>query len=155
LATVAIARVGIDSADDPSIVPEPARDDRGVPDPGGARSGCHRDDRSGVPWTTRTCCGGVERGVYEEPPAKQIYRGRAALFEFFGGYQKLPMVMRWHHIAFDETTQTGFGEYTFKLTGQYHGIVVVRVRDGLITHWREYQYKSDLPYDEFARATRF
>src|SRR5688500_1664007 len=73
--------------------------------------------------------------VYEEPPAKQLYRGRAALFAFFGGDQKLPMVMHWHHIAFDETTQTGFGEYTFKLTGQYHGIVVVRVRDGLITHW--------------------
>jgi hypothetical protein len=97
----------------------------------------------------------AETAVYEEPPAKQIYRGRAALFAFFGGDQKLPMMMRWHHIAFDETTQTGFGEYTFKLTGQYHGIVVVRVRDGLITHWREYQYKSDLPYDDFARETRF
>lgn len=97
----------------------------------------------------------AEAAVYEEPPAKQLYRGRAELFAFFGGDEKLPMAMRWHHIAFDETTQTGFGEYTFKLTGQYHGAVVVRVRDGLITHWREYQYKSDLPYDEFARETRF
>jgi hypothetical protein len=97
----------------------------------------------------------AETAVYEEPPAKQIYRGRAALFAFFGGDEKLPMTMRWHHIAFDEMTQTGFGEYTFKLTGQYHGIVIVRVRDGLITHWREYQDKSDLPYDKFARESRF
>jgi hypothetical protein len=97
----------------------------------------------------------ADNAVYEEPPAKQLYRGRPALFEFFGGDKQLPMSMRWHHIAFDAATQVGFGEYTFKLTGQYHGIVVVRVRDGLITHWREYQYKSDLPYDEFARETRF
>lgn len=97
----------------------------------------------------------AENAVYEEPPAKQIYRGRPALYAFFGGEEKLPMQMRLHHIAFDESSQTGFAEYTFKLTNQYHGIVVVRVRDGLITHWREYQYQSDLPYDEFARETRF
>lgn len=97
----------------------------------------------------------AETAVYEEPPAKQLYRGRPALYAFFGGEEKLPMQMRLHHVAFDERSQTGFAEYTFKLANQYHGIIVIRVRDGLITHWREYQYKSDVPYEEFARATLF
>jgi hypothetical protein len=116
-------------------------------------------ERVGTAWTAGDATAAAdcfaETAVYEEPPAKQLHRGRAALYQFFGGDQKLPMKMRWHHIAFDEASQTGFGEYTFKLTGQYHGIVVVRVRDGRITHWREYQTKSDLPYEEFARETRF
>lgn len=65
------------------------------------------------------------------------------------------MKMRLHHVAYDAATQTGFGEYTFELNHRYHGIVIIHVRDGLITQWREYQYPSELPYDEFARNTRF
>lgn len=97
----------------------------------------------------------AEDAVYEEPPAKQLHKGRAALYEFFGGAAKLPMKMRWHHIAFDAASGVGFGEYTFALNNQYHGIVVVRVRDGVITHWREYQYRSTLPYEDFAKESAF
>lgn len=97
----------------------------------------------------------AEDAVYEEPPAKQLHKGRAALLEFFGGDEKLPMKMRWHHLAFDEATGVGFGEYTFALNRQYHGIVVVKVRDGRIVRWREYQTQSPLPYEEFAKETAF
>jgi hypothetical protein len=97
----------------------------------------------------------AEDAVYEEPPGKQLYKGRAALYEFFGGEEKLPMKMRWHHLAFDPATGVGFGEYTFALNRQYHGIVIVKISGGLIVRWREYQTQSPLPYEEFARETAF
>jgi hypothetical protein len=67
---------------------------------------------------------------YTEPPDKQVHIGREALFEFFGGGKKTdpPMRMEWHHLAFDEESQVGFGEYTFQMNNRYHGIVVVKLR---------------------------
>ena len=34
----------------------------------------------------------------------------------------------------------GAGEYTYEGTHRYHGVAIVRVEGGLITHWREYQH---------------
>jgi len=45
------------------------------------------------------------------------------------------MKMTWHHLAFNEAEQVGFGEYTFDMLRRHHGIVVVRVQDRLIKHW--------------------
>lgn len=99
----------------------------------------------------------AEDAVYEEPPAKQLYVGRAELFEFFGGEvgPETPMTMQWHHIVFDSSTQIGAAEYTFAARRRYHGIVLVQVRGGLIARWREYQVASDLAWAEFAGASRF
>jgi ketosteroid isomerase-like protein len=99
----------------------------------------------------------TEDALYTEPPDKQVYAGRKALYEFFGGNKKPdpPMRMTWHHLAFDEESQTGFGEYTFQMNSRYHGIVVVKIRDGKISNWREYQYKSDLEWREFVRKNDF
>jgi SnoaL-like protein len=90
--------------------------------------------------------------AYLEPPDRQSYHGREELFEFFGGRATVPpaMSMTWHHIAFYENEQTGFGEYTFIGNNAFHGVAVIGVRDGLIDRWREYQYRSDLPWEEFA-----
>jgi SnoaL-like domain len=98
-----------------------------------------------------------EDAIYEEPPAKQLYHGRAELYEFFGGDQgtDIPMKMIWHHIAFNEAEQIGFGEYTFEMHGRYHGIVVVKVQDGLIKNWREFQYPAELVWDEFTKHNPF
>ena len=98
-----------------------------------------------------------EDAIYLEPPDKQVYRGRAALFEFFGGETgtKIPMKMTWHHLAFNELEQIGFGEYTFEMHNRYHGIVVVKIGLGLITHWREYQYQTELDWAEFSRQNSF
>lgn len=38
---------------------------------------------------------------------------------------------------------------------QYHGIVIVRLVDGLIANWREYQVRSDLPWDRFMDDNAF
>ena len=95
--------------------------------------------------------------VYSEPPAKQLYRGREALFEFFGGDKGRPgqMSMQWHHLAFNPETQVGFGEFSFTYGSTAHGVAVVRVRDGKIANWREYWYESDLPWPDFVRENSF
>jgi hypothetical protein len=65
------------------------------------------------------------------------------------------MQMTWHHMAFNEQEQVGFGEYTFQLNNRYHGIVVVKIESGLIKHWREYQYRSELNWEEFTSHNPF
>jgi ketosteroid isomerase-like protein len=98
-----------------------------------------------------------EDAVYVEPPEKQLYHGRAELYEFFGvdGSTDVPMKMTWHHLAFNEEEQVGFGEYTFQMHGRYHGIVVVKIESGLIKQWREYQYRAELSWEEFTRHNPF
>jgi ketosteroid isomerase-like protein len=99
----------------------------------------------------------TEDALYTEPPNKQVYFGQKALYEFFGGDKKPypPMRMSWHHLAFNEESQIGFGEYTFQMNNRFHGIVVVKIRGGKISNWREYQYKSDLEWREFVKKNDF
>ena len=98
-----------------------------------------------------------EDAIYVEPPDKQVYRGRAELFDFFGGEAgtDIPMKMTWHHLVFNEQEKIGFGEYTFEMHNRYHGIVVVKIGLGLITHWREYQYQTELDWVEFTKHNSF
>ncbi len=53
----------------------------------------------------------AEDATYTEPPGKQVYHGRAALYQFFGGDSgpQSPMHMTWHHLVFDEETRIGAG----------------------------------------------
>ena len=99
----------------------------------------------------------TEDAVYIEPPDKQIYRGRNALYRFFGGDagRAGQMTMQWHHLALDEESQIGFGEFSFTYGSTVHGVAVVRLREGKIANWREYWYESDLPWDQFIRANPF
>lgn len=94
--------------------------------------------------------------VYLEPPDRQVYRGRAALEEFFRASVAPARAdrMTWHHVAFDESTQVGFAEYTYVGQRYYHGVVVIRMADGLIASWREYQYPSPQPWDAFVGSSR-
>ena len=98
-----------------------------------------------------------EDAIYVEPPDKQLYHGRAELYEFFGGDAgtEIPMQMNWHHLAFNEQEQVGFGEYTFQMNSRYHGIVIVSLEAGLIKYWREYQYRSEFSWEEFTSHTPF
>lgn len=99
----------------------------------------------------------TEDAIYIEPPDKQVYVGRKALFEFFGGDKKPapPMSMTWHHLAFDEDNQIGFGEYTYQGNNRYHGIVIVKIKNEKISNWREYQYKSELEWKDFVEKSAF
>ena len=99
----------------------------------------------------------TEDVVYIEPPDKQVYVGRQALYDFFGGSKRPepPMKMIWHHLAFDEDGQIGFGEYTFQMNHRYHGIVIIKMAEGQISNWREYQYRSDLTWQDFVAKSAF
>ena len=69
-----------------------------------------------------------------------LYQGREAIERLFVGRGDGPSVrMAWHHLAFDADAQVGFGEYSLEKFGRCHGVVVVRLRGGLIHHWREYR----------------
>jgi hypothetical protein len=98
----------------------------------------------------------TERAIYVEPPARQLYRGRPDLLRFFAAsiHPPRPDRMRWHAIAFDSVRQVGFGEYTYRGGRNYHGVAVVQLDAGLIRSWREYQYGSELPWEEFIGASR-
>lgn len=81
-----------------------------------------------------------EDAQYSAPPSPPRI-GHQALYEYFGGAKgrELPMHMHWHHLAFDPNGQIGMGEYTFQYRVQTHGVVVVKIENGLITNWREYE----------------
>ena len=97
----------------------------------------------------------AEDAIYLEPPDRQSYRGRPELYEFFGGDAPPPMHMRWHNVVFDEETEVGVGEYTFRGRTQVHGLVIVKVRDGRISHGREYQYPSELDWQAVVGESGF
>ncbi len=99
----------------------------------------------------------TEDAMYSAPPDPGIRRGRKALFEFFGGPQGRPRPMRmtWHHLAFDENSQIGFGEYTFTYDLRTHGIVIVRIAGGHIANWREYEHASPLEWEQMVGDNSF
>jgi len=99
----------------------------------------------------------ADNAVYEEPPKKQFYKGKENIFEFFGGEKgySMPMKMKWHNLAFSKESQIGFGEYTFAMNNQYHGIVIMQFENGKILKWREYQYQSSLDWKDFAGESEF
>ena len=94
----------------------------------------------------------TDDAVYLEPPDSQRYEGRDELFAFFGGDDPPPMLMAWHHLVVDG--DVGAGEYTYRGNRQYHGLVLVHLRDRRISHWREYQVASELPWEDFVGPSR-
>jgi SnoaL-like domain len=103
--------------------------------------------------TNRALACFADDAVYIEPPDEQRYEGRDELFDFFGGDDPPPMSMAWHHLVVDG--EIGVGEYTFRGNRQYHGLVIVQPRGGVIARWREYQTESPLPWEEFVGPSRF
>ena len=106
----------------------------------------------GDPRTAAECF--APDAIYVEPPDRQRYVGREALYEFFRGDEPdpRPLSMVWHHLAYDPEDRLGFGEYSFSIPGRFaaHGVVIVTIREGLIGTWREYQYPSPVGFVEFA-----
>jgi SnoaL-like domain len=99
----------------------------------------------------------TDDAVYSAPPGGRVRRGRDELFRFFGGPigRPRPMRMDWHHLVFDEESQIGAGEYTFTYEIRTHGTVMVRIVNGKIANWREYEEASPLDWEEFMGPNRF
>jgi ketosteroid isomerase-like protein len=98
-----------------------------------------------------------EDAVYLEPPEVQRFRGRDALRDFFTETVRIaPMKMTWHHLVFDPATGVGAGEYTFEWNGRnLHGIAWAQIEKGFIRRFREYQYPSELSWDDFVGPSAF
>ena len=103
--------------------------------------------------TARALACFTDDAVYMEPPDEQRYEGREELFEFFGGEEPPPMSMVWHHLVVDG--EIGVGEYTYRGNRQFHGLVIVQLRDGVIARWREDERESSLPWEAFVGPSRF
>ena len=99
----------------------------------------------------------AEDALYSSPPNSRIHDGRQDLFEWFGGAHGRPKPMRmvWHHLVFDEEQQIGAGEYTFTYGMRTHGMVLIRLRDGKIANWREYEIESPLDWDVVVGKNQF
>ena len=82
-------------------------------------------------------------------PVRYRIAGRADLLRFYENDEGYPEESVWHNIVFDEARQMGAGEYTYRGTHLYHGLVLIKVQDGRITHWREYQHISDVTWEDF------
>jgi len=95
--------------------------------------------------------------IYSAPPDGPVRHGKRELFEVFGGEKgrDQPMSMEWHDLIFDEATQMGAGEYTFSYKIRTHGVVIVRLVDGKIANWREYEQASPLPWSQFIGENHF
>ena len=88
-------------------------------------------------------------------PLRYEFANRADLQAFFENDEGLEQQSVWHNILFDEARQLGVAEYTYDGTWRCHGTVWIRVQDGRITHWREYQHTDPREWDDFASGTAF
>ena len=86
-------------------------------------------------------------------PLRYAFDSRADLLAFFEADDGLPQRTNWHLRVFDERTQRGAAEYTYEGTHRYHGVALIKVAGGRITHWREYQHVDARSRAEFIAGT--
>jgi hypothetical protein len=88
-------------------------------------------------------------------PIRYQFTSRAKLLAFFQDDEGHDQRTFWHTMLFDPELQIGAAEYTFDGTHRYHGVVLIKVSETGITHWREYQHISPLAWEEFVGITKF
>jgi ketosteroid isomerase-like protein len=86
-------------------------------------------------------------------PLRYSMLDRPSLRAFFEDDEGRDQSTVWHTVVFDEERQVGVAEYTYEGSQRYHGVALVRVAGGRITHWREYQHVDPRPWDDFTAAT--
>jgi len=93
----------------------------------------------------------TEDAFYTESGQRQLYEGRQALYEFFGGAEgrESTMSMTWHGRAFDPAAQTGLAEFTFEYGTYAHGVAIIQLKGDKIAEWREYWYESEQDWADF------
>ena len=96
----------------------------------------------------------AEKIAYGDP-TRYAMNGKDELLKFFKDDDGYPQHTTWHNVLFDEVRQVGAAEYTYTGTYQYHGVVIIKVENGLITNWREYQHISDQDHRTFVGRTYF
>ncbi|MEM7297997.1 MAG: nuclear transport factor 2 family protein [Bacteroidota bacterium] len=95
----------------------------------------------------------AEDAVYMQPPNVQFYQGHDQLRKYFDALDEAHQ-MTFHDLWFNEETQTGAGEFTFSYGSDTAdtGVIVVRLENGKIKHWREYFTKGPANFDQFIKT---
>ena len=109
-------------------------------------------DRMAADWTRKDYRAVADRfgdRLFYSDSLNYSFSTRADLFGFFEDDGGRPQSCRFHGIVYDERRGLGAAEYTYEGTFRYHGTVWVRIEEGKIVEWREYQHKSDLDWKEF------
>lgn len=90
------------------------------------------------------------------PPSPGVV-GRDNIAKTFasGLRSELPKRVDWHHIIFDPAQQTGALEFTIERRILSHGVIVIKLSNGLISNWREYAIASDLNWEKFRGMNNF
>jgi len=96
----------------------------------------------------------AEDAVYSNPAGEQTRKGRAAIAKLFGG-KGTTIAVRWHHLLFNEQEQIGAGEFTQEGHRRFHGMVIVKMKNGKISNWREYQLPSNQSWEKFTDENQF
>ena len=88
-------------------------------------------------------------------PTRYSFHGRDELRIFFEDDEGYDQRTVWHTVVFDEEQQVGAAEYTYEGTHRYHGTVLVKIADGKISRWREYQHIDPREWEAFTSETVF
>ena len=82
-------------------------------------------------------------------PTRYSMVGRDSLLAFFQDDEGYPQLTTWRNVLFDEATQMGAAEYSYRGTRLYHGVVLINLSAERVARWREYQHTSDLDWQAF------
>jgi hypothetical protein len=97
----------------------------------------------------------AEDAVYSNPTGRQTRKGRAAIAKLFGGNKGAAIAIQWHHLIFNEQEQIGAGEFTQEGRRRFHGMVIVKMKNGKISNWRQYGFASNEGWEKFASENQF
>jgi len=109
-------------------------------------------------WTNRDYATVIEafaKDVRYADPLRYNLRGRDKLRTFFEADDGQEQRTTFHTVIFDESRQVAAVEYTYEGSHRYHGVALIRLENGLITHWREYQHIDQRAWSEFVSGTEF
>lgn len=88
-------------------------------------------------------------------PLRYSFHNRASLRAFFEADEGREQSTVFHTVIFDEARQVASVEYTYEGSHRYHGVALIRLENGRITHWREYQHIDPRAWPEFVAGTEF
>ena len=97
----------------------------------------------------------TENAAYGNPGSGPTHKGRAALRKLFSRASARPGKFEWHHLLFNEPDQIGAGEFTLEGGRRYHGMAIVKIENGKISHWREYPVPSSLSWEKVTADNHF
>lgn len=94
--------------------------------------------------------------IFSIPPSPGLV-GRERLAKVFmpGPHKELPTRIEWHHLIFDPALQIGAVEYTVQRRIPTHGVIIIKISNGLISNWRQYAVASDLTWEKFKGMNDF